>query len=48
MKLLLENYLFNDQLPDVTHPLYVEFIDSIGAEMPPSPARRNLGLDNPK
>ena len=39
MKILLENYLTNDQYPDVTHPLYSEFMENIGAGgmAPPPP-----------
>ena len=48
MKLLLKAYLNNDQLPDLTHPLYVEFMDNIGAQMPAPPGRRDPGLNTPK
>ena len=48
MKLLLKAYLNNDQLPDITHSLYVEFMDNIGAEMPAPPGHRNPGLNTPK
>ena len=45
MKLLLENYLSNDQMPDVTHPLYSEFMDNIGAEMLPPSGRSALDIE---